>query len=175
MENHCWLVFRGESSFQGFSAGAGFRPSKLWETMTDLYMFCTFYSSISSSDRFPLKPARESQKDLKQQMGAWILTRGSRRIPLLSLFPFGASDRNPFIRTLTTHCSLSLSLSCFPGLSPTWRLPEGSECKETGLPNPFPRLAPRASLSADSVFRLLPPPLRLRMSTHSHWAPMSNS
>ena len=27
MGNHCWLVFTGESPFQGFLGGAGFRPS----------------------------------------------------------------------------------------------------------------------------------------------------
>ena len=28
--NHCSLVFTGESSFQGFLGGAGFRPSTVW-------------------------------------------------------------------------------------------------------------------------------------------------
>ena len=27
MGNHCWLVFTGEPSFQGFLGGAGFRPT----------------------------------------------------------------------------------------------------------------------------------------------------
>ena len=37
MGNHCLLVFAGESSFQGFLGGAGFRPSTVWPRSLDSF------------------------------------------------------------------------------------------------------------------------------------------
>ena len=85
MGHHCWLVYTGESSFQGFLGGAGFRPSTVSRWLQNVWDF-----------EFLLHEPLGTPSTLSPLFFCAFLFDGGGRVRNLVLWPNPALSRGPF-------------------------------------------------------------------------------
>ena len=119
---HCFLVFTGESSFQGFLGGAGFRPSTVGLAFTSL-RDSTTHGRIRTSG-FPLQTPKRVRLDPKTQptCGVALVLVDARESPSSPWCKGQTENRNHLFRCSSIF-TLGFFWASFRWLGCTFRCP----------------------------------------------------